>query len=115
MTLTNLFGILEYDGSSIDKCISNTFIGISQSFIRYSLQLLNLPIEKLSSNDLHRLYDYIKSIVCSIDNGTLTIIHDNIDFYVTLNTLKRADKSVHPYTLIHLLMIGIMKKKTKKI
>ena len=81
----DFYSILQYDGASIDKLMSDKFIGISQSFIRHAIQDLELPITNLSNDDLEKLYNYIKDVVSSIENNHIKLINDERDFYPTID------------------------------
>lgn len=84
--------ILQYDGSSIDKLMSDKFIGISQSFIRHAIQDIELPINNLPNDDLEKLYNYTKEVINSIEKNSIKLVNDENDFYITIATSNNSEE-----------------------
>lgn len=88
----DFYSILQYDNSSIDKLMSDKFIGISQSFIRHVTQTLELPIDSLTSDDLEKIYNYIKEVISSIEKNSIKPVNDEKDFYITIETSNNSEE-----------------------
>ena len=72
---------------NLPTCISNTFNGISKTFIVSAIN--NLGITKISNSTLSKLYDYITQIIYNTDNL-------NLGF----EKMKLPNKKTEDYTLI---------------
>ena len=68
---------------SIDKNISNTFNGISKSFIKYSLDILN--ITEINKTTLEKLYNYIKDIIKRINSNNLYFKNFEKDYVLIID------------------------------
>ena len=84
---------------SLANCISNSFNGISQSFINYTIKKLNLD-NSINDNTLENLYRYIKEILVCIDKQSLDfdIVRDSnnkIKDYI----LIKASNNSNPFSL----------------
>ncbi len=79
------------DVYTIDKLLSDLFIGISISFIQHILD--KLEIKQIDRQNLEKIYNYIKNIINSIGSDTLSCIKCNkndftIDFKQKENKLQ---------------------------
>lgn len=75
------------DIKNLPICISNTFNGISKTFIISAIN--NLKISEVSSLSLNKLYDYISQIIYNTDNLNLAF-----------EKLKLPHKKTEDYSLI---------------
>lgn len=75
------------DIKNLPICISNTFNGISKTFIISAIN--NLKISEVSSLSLNKLYDYISQIIYNTDNLNLAF-----------EKLKLPNKKTEDYSLI---------------
>lgn len=64
---------------NIEKIISNTFNGISSSFVKHLIQ--NLSIEELSRKTLEMIYNKIKEII-NCTNFSIIVSDDNTDYFL---------------------------------
>lgn len=62
---------------SIPNLVSNTYVGISKTFILNALKELNISDEDYSNEDLKKLYDYIKNIVGNLGTTNVSTININ--------------------------------------
>lgn len=70
----------------LDKLLPNLFIGISQTFILYTLGKLNINNTNYSKDDLNTLYTYMKSILNFEENSLSCSLINDKDFTLELNS-----------------------------
>lgn len=75
---------------TIDKQISNHFIGISRGFINKLLTRLSLPNYDLNLTKLEQLYNNIKEITDKINLGKLSFEKDEKDYFPQIITPSSA-------------------------
>lgn len=71
--------------SELAEAISNSYIGISKSFVLSAIK--ELDIKDISKDNLNKLYDYIKQIIFATDNMNLNfkITENSKDYYLIPN------------------------------
>ncbi len=72
--------------SSIDKTLSDTFIGISRKFIQAICVKLDIDLLINNKENLRNLYNYIKKIIENIDklNVECFLMPDKSDYYIDI-------------------------------
>ena len=71
---------------SIDKQISDNFVGISRSFINYILSKLKIRSTNLSNNEIEQLYNYLKEITKNFN--VLHLAQFENDFFPEVDSIK---------------------------
>lgn len=84
--------IKENNSQTLDKTLMNTFIGFSKPFIKESLSVLNINKENYSTNDLKKLFDYIKKITNNFGTTNIKCKQlDEKDYTIILNNDEKQD------------------------
>lgn len=83
----------EFEKEIVDKnlvnVLTNTFIGFSKICIKAILDKLSIDEEKYSEEDLKKVYDYIKNIVCNFDSERLFVEQFENDYFIDINKNKK--------------------------
>lgn len=74
------------------QVLPNTFIGFSKTFVKATLQILNINEENAQDTDLSRIYCYIKSIVSNFGTKNISLQAFEKDYSVVEGT---AEKSIN--------------------
>ena len=87
---TNLEEFLQLIHSTepLDKQLSNTFIGISMSFVKQLCNYLNIDLINFTQDNLITLYNHISQIITNLDHATC--ISNNDDYYINYADSKEA-------------------------
>lgn len=82
--------------NKLSNIVPNSFSGISKSFILYSLGVLNISDSDYSSEDIIRLYEYIKSIIENLGtDGVLAVSINDKDYTMVLKEYENMAR--YPY------------------
>lgn len=71
----------------------NTFIGFSKTFVKATLQILNINEENVVDTDLSRIYRYIKSIVSNFGTKNISIQTFEKDYFVVEGLAEQSINS----------------------
>lgn len=71
---------------SLDKQLSDLFIGISMSFVKYTCNYLNIDLLGFTQNDLITIYNHIHQIITNLDNAICC--QSNTDYNINYSNKK---------------------------
>lgn len=72
------------------NALPNIFIGFSKSFVKNTLNELNIDCENYSNADLSKLYEYLKSILSSFGSNKISIKTFENDYFVVLENSEKT-------------------------
>ncbi len=86
------YNIIKNSSSNeLTKCICNSFIGFSTSFVKSALSIVNIENNDFSNNSLESLYNYFKKIINNIDTVSLNTINIETGLFLSSSTTNKID------------------------
>ncbi len=78
--------IKKHETNSLIKTLINTFIGFSKTFIKETIQILNINDTNYTENDLEKLFNYINELIENMGTSNISCkLIDNKDYTLVLN------------------------------